>query len=232
MNLQVAEAMMNQNDYKQIKYNEVMEQIIETPKQTPYEKFRNLFGETMSKIENKEELPSDELFSLILGMTDTIVDVLDENEKTLRKYFEENHKLRAQNEYLHVKNRKLTTCLDDLPAMMRDNNPVVTISTKEITDDFKLVTLSSFMKETGYYHQKLMKILSEKGIMFKNGKSWNLRWEYLDKGYVVYVIGHNKNYSERKLMWTETGVEFLKKTISNYYFPPKDNEATVETQTK
>ena len=120
-----------------------MEQIIETPKQAPYEKFRSMFGETMSKIENNEEIGSEELFSLVIGMTNTMVEVLDENESTMRKYFEENHKLKAQVDRMYAKNKKITACMDDLPAMIRSNGFIPTFSANEISKDFKVVTLSS-----------------------------------------------------------------------------------------
>jgi len=209
-----------------------MEQIIETPKQAPYEKFRSMFGETMSKIENNEEIGSEELFSLVIGMTDTMVEVLDENENTLRKYFEENHKLKAQVERLYAKNKKITACMDDLPAMIRSNGFIPTFSANEISKDFKVVTLSSFMKENGIYYQKLMKILKETGVMYNDGNNWKLSGEYDDKGYAIYVIGHNRHYSEARLMWTEAGVEFLKELISSYKNKPKNTEAPVETQTE
>lgn len=209
-----------------------MEQIIETPKQAPYEKFRSMFGETMSKIENNEEIGSEELFSLVIGMTDTMVEVLDENENTLRKYFEENHKLKAQVDRLYVKNKRITACMDDLPALIRSNGVVPTFSANEFSKDFKVVTLSSFMKENGIYYQKLMKILKEAGVMYYDGKNCKLSGEYSDKGYAIYVNGHNRHYSEAILMWTEAGVEFLKELVSNYNKKPKNTEAPVETQTE
>src|SRR5574344_3405 len=209
-----------------------MEQIIETPKQAPYEKFRSMFGETMSKIENNEEIDSEEFFSLVIGMTDTMVEVLDENETTMRKSFAENHKLKAQVKRLYAKNAKVTACMDDLPAIIRSNGVIPTFSANEISTDFKVLTLRSFMKENGIYYQKLMKILKEAGVMYNDGKNWNLSGEYSDKGYAIYIIGHNRHYSEARLMWTEEGVEFLKELISSYNNKPKNTEAPVETQTE
>ena len=85
-----------------------------------YRRIYHMFGETMSKIENNEEIGSEELFSLVIGMTNTMVEVLDENESTMRKYFEENHKLKAQVDRMYAKNKKITAC-------MMDSTPLCTL---------------------------------------------------------------------------------------------------------
>lgn len=205
-----------------------MENLIENLEQDSLEKFRKEYEEILAKIGNKEELNNEELQVAFLCITNRMVELVDTIEGTLIAYINENHVLKVQNDRLYAKNKKLTSCLENLPAMIRESQPINTISTKEITDDFKVITTGNFIKENGTYHQKLMKILSEKDIMYKNGKNWNLKQEYFDKGYVVYVVGHNKNYSDRKLMWTEAGVAFLKEAINSYNNKPKNTEAIVE----
>lgn len=68
--------------------------------------------------------------------------------------------------------------------------------------------------------------------MYNDGNNWKLSGEYDDKGYAIYVIGHNRHYSKPDSLWTEEGVEFLKELVYSYNNKPKNTEAPVETQTE